>query len=177
MWKIGVDMNETYKKILQPDKDKNIFICGEAFSKKQCWIEGALETCYDVITKLYLPGINVTFDIEREEEEIIDDDEDIEKNIYTIDEVIKHNEEEENWIILEVDGKKNIYDVSKWIPHYPGGSAIMRGIEANKYYINNKGESPTDLFNGIGDHHNNMVMDKYLRKKNEFVILIGILDD
>ena len=60
--------------------------------------------------------------------------------------------------------------------HHPGGSAIMRGVEANKYYIDFKGESPTDLFNKIGDHHSKMVMDRYLRKENEFVKLVGILE-
>ena len=57
MWKTGSDMNDLYPKIMQPDKDKNIFICGEAFSKKQCWMEGALETSYDVLKKLKLDGI------------------------------------------------------------------------------------------------------------------------
>ena len=52
----------------------------------------------------------------------------------------------------------------------------MRGVEANKYYIDFKGDSPTDLFNKIGDHHSKMVMDRYLRKENEFVILVGVLE-
>ena len=59
MWKAGSDMNDLYPKIMQPDKGKNIFICGEAFSKKQCWIEGALETSYDVLKKLKLDGIEL----------------------------------------------------------------------------------------------------------------------
>ena len=179
MWKLGVDLNETYQKILQPDNKKNIFICGEAFSKKQCWIEGALETCYDVIKKLNLDGIEIFLDQEVEEVEEVEDEEEEQKinsedilNTFTIDEVL----ENDKWIILEIDGKKNIYDVSKWIPHHPGGSAIMKGIEANKYYINNEGDSPMDLFNKIGDHHNNMVINNYLKKENEYVKLIGILE-
>ena len=53
----------------------------------------------------------------------------------------------------------------------------MRGIEANKYYINYKGESPMDLFNKIGDHHNKMVIERYLKNENEFVKLVGLLED
>jgi len=30
----------------------NIYICGEAFSKKQAWIEGALETSESVIKSI-----------------------------------------------------------------------------------------------------------------------------
>ena len=59
MWKEGTDMNALYPKIMQPDKGKNIFICGEAFSKKQCWMEGALETSYDVLKKLKLDGVEI----------------------------------------------------------------------------------------------------------------------
>ena len=29
----------------------NIYICGEAYSKKQAWIEGSLETSNEVIKK------------------------------------------------------------------------------------------------------------------------------
>ena len=35
------------KKILNPMK--NIYICGEAFSHKQAWIEGALQTATNVL--------------------------------------------------------------------------------------------------------------------------------
>ena len=59
VWKPGFQMKQLYKQILQPEKDIPIFLCGEGFSKKQGWIEGCLETCYDVINKLDIPGINM----------------------------------------------------------------------------------------------------------------------
>ena len=52
MWKPGEDILDNYNKILQPDNKKNIFICVEAYSKKQCWIEGALETSTEVFNKI-----------------------------------------------------------------------------------------------------------------------------
>ena len=55
-WKLGIGLwsknrNSTvlYKKILQPNKNIPLFICGENYSKSQGWIEGALETSFDVI--------------------------------------------------------------------------------------------------------------------------------
>ena len=85
--------------------------------------------------------------------------------------------EEDEWIILEVGGKKNVYDVSKWIPHHPGGSAILRGVEANQHYRNPKlfPDSPTDLFKGVHYHIEEGAWDKYLVDKNDYVKLIGIL--
>jgi len=62
LWKPGNDINKLYNKIMKPDESKNIFICGEAYSKKQCWMEGALETCYDVIKKLNLKGIEIIYE-------------------------------------------------------------------------------------------------------------------
>ena len=51
-WDVGADMNEVYGKIMKPIDDKELYICGESFSKKQAWMEGSLETCYDVMKKL-----------------------------------------------------------------------------------------------------------------------------
>ena len=64
-WKEGEDMNKVYDKMLKPIDDKELYMCGESFSKKQAWIEGALETSYDVFEniknnndKLYKQRIN-----------------------------------------------------------------------------------------------------------------------
>ena len=53
-WKTGYDLNEISNKIIKPLESKEIYICGEAFSKKQGWIEGALDTCYNVLQTLPL---------------------------------------------------------------------------------------------------------------------------
>ena len=58
-WELGIGLwskneNSTilYKKILQPNKNIPLFICGENYSKSQGWIEGALETSFDIIKKI-----------------------------------------------------------------------------------------------------------------------------
>ena len=35
--------------MLKPYDDRNIYVCGEAYSLKQGWIEGALETCHELL--------------------------------------------------------------------------------------------------------------------------------
>ena len=86
--------------------------------------------------------------------------------------------EEDEWIILEVNGKKNVYDISEWIPKHPGGSSILRGVEANKHYQNPKlyPDSPTDLFKGNHVHAEAGAWEKYVEKNNDVVILIGYID-
>lgn len=49
-WKPRYDSASINKKMLNPIK--NIFICGEAFSMKQAWIEGALETSEEAIQSI-----------------------------------------------------------------------------------------------------------------------------
>jgi len=49
-WKPGYNSVKIAKELLNPIK--NIYICGEAFSHKQAWIEGALQTATDVLDML-----------------------------------------------------------------------------------------------------------------------------
>lgn len=187
-WKLGEDSQEVSKNILKPIKGKEVYICGEAYSMNQGWIEGSLDTCYSILSML--PPIK-GYDIvkyefmckdkemkEVKEVEKVETVETVEKvepedRYFTIDEVLKEDE----WIILEVNGFKNIYDVSQWIPHHPGGTSIFQGIEANNHYKNKKlyPDSPTDLFNGVHYHKEENAMEKYLQKKNNYVKLVGRL--
>ncbi|BAY89509.1 MULTISPECIES: flavin monoamine oxidase family protein [unclassified Tolypothrix] len=43
-WNIGVKSWEVKQKIIQPIADCSLYICGEAYSNAQGWVEGALET-------------------------------------------------------------------------------------------------------------------------------------
>lgn len=52
-WKNGFNMDDLYHKIIK-SSEKEIYVCGESYCKKQGWIEGCLETGYDVIKKLPL---------------------------------------------------------------------------------------------------------------------------
>ncbi len=49
-WKVGYDSDKIIKEMINPVK--NIYTCGEGFSKKQAWIEGALESAQLVINKI-----------------------------------------------------------------------------------------------------------------------------
>jgi hypothetical protein len=49
-WKVHTNSEEIYNKVLNPID--NIYICGEAYCKKQAWIEGALSMANDVIINI-----------------------------------------------------------------------------------------------------------------------------
>lgn len=49
-WKPECDSDKLSQKMINPLK--NVYICGEAFSQKQAWVEGALETSETVLLKI-----------------------------------------------------------------------------------------------------------------------------
>ena len=53
MWKAGLSVKERYEMIVKPFPE-NIYVVNEAYSKHQCWVEGSLSMCYDVLTRLIL---------------------------------------------------------------------------------------------------------------------------
>ena len=173
MWKPGFDMNTSYERILKPFDDKKIFICGEAFCKKQGWMEGALESCYDVIKKLCIPNFTIQYDVVKDD--VVKDD--VVKDNYTIDEVL--NIKDKKLIIFDKDGIKKIYDITNWIPEHPGGSIILKGVEANKHYKDKKKypKSPMDLFNEIHVHKTSDVFNNYIKNENSLVKYFGVLKD
>jgi monoamine oxidase len=57
-WKIGVNARLVSKRLSQPVHDVPLYICGEAWSHQQGWVEGALESTDDVLkTKLGVPPL------------------------------------------------------------------------------------------------------------------------
>ena len=171
MWKTGQDIDELYPSILKLNHEKEVYIAGESFSKRQGWIEGSLETCYDIIKILPLNGFDVISDDSQSKDisKIMD-----QMKYYSIDEVLQ----EKNWIILDHNGRKPIYDIKKWIPNHPGGNIILEGIKKNMYYKdkNNHPQSPIQLFR---EKHANVNADKIIMNnlinKNPQIKLIGYL--
>jgi monoamine oxidase len=51
-WKPKYDSRELYHSIQQPYSNVPLYICGENFSQNQGWVEGALESSFDVIKTL-----------------------------------------------------------------------------------------------------------------------------
>ena len=180
VWKPGYDPDKLYNQILKPFDNKLLFICGESYSMYQGWIEGSLETSYDVLEKIELDDISFNRNIKKKEEKK-DNSNNINKSykLYNIYDVIKAK----TWVIIELD-KKYIYDLSNWIDKHPGGeSAIENIIESNKYYINEGSNKkylikPIELFkNGAGSeiHKSKDVLNRFFKKENEFVKKVGIL--
>jgi monoamine oxidase len=57
LWKIHQKSWEVIPKMIQPDPSLEVYICGEAYSQNQTWVEGALETAEAVLQdKLGLPA-------------------------------------------------------------------------------------------------------------------------
>lgn len=55
-WRAGARSNDVIANIVQPDRELAFFICGEAFSRSQAWVEGAFETGAAVIDRLTRAG-------------------------------------------------------------------------------------------------------------------------
>lgn len=53
-WNIGVESPKVKDQIVKPFADKQLFICGEAYSDAQGWVEGALQTADLVLDKFGL---------------------------------------------------------------------------------------------------------------------------
>ena len=51
-FKPGVSSNKVANDIIKPFKTRELYITGEAYSKRQAWIEGALQTSDIVIRKI-----------------------------------------------------------------------------------------------------------------------------
>lgn len=56
-WNIGVKSWEVKEKIIQPLDDRPMYICGEAYSDAQGWVEGALQTADMLLEKLGLSAL------------------------------------------------------------------------------------------------------------------------
>jgi monoamine oxidase len=56
-WNIGVQSHNVKKEIIQPVKDRPLYICGEAYSDAQGWVEGALQTADMMLAKMGLKAL------------------------------------------------------------------------------------------------------------------------
>ena len=182
VWRPGYNYHKLYKETMKPYYDQQIFICGESFSKNQGWIEGCLETSYDVLEQIKIDDISFKRDVENKEDNIdnIDNIQINTKNdLYNIYDVIKKR----TWVVIELD-KKYIFDISNWIEKQPNGKwDLEKAIEFNKYYIQEgKDENymikPIEVFkkgNSDSIHKSKDIINKYFKQQNEFTKQVGIL--
>lgn len=123
-WRPLVNSELIYNKIQNPFT--NIYICGETFSKNQGWIEGSLETAYDVYNKI----------INSSKEKI---------NKYTVFDVSVSN----NLTIID----NRVYDLSKmnWIEKHPGGDIIKKAIGIDSTHMFKYISHPAYVMNILSD--------------------------
>ncbi len=50
-WQVGIDSDAAMAGMVRPLPDLELFVCGEAWSRRQGWVEGALETAEAVLTE------------------------------------------------------------------------------------------------------------------------------
>ncbi len=56
-WNIGVKSWEVKKQIIKPFDKRSLYICGEAYSDAQGWVEGALQTADMMLEKMGIPSM------------------------------------------------------------------------------------------------------------------------
>lgn len=173
MWRTKFPMDETYKKLLKPFNDKEIYMCNEAFCKHQCWIEGSLDMAADILGKLKSKKPKIekfplkqkggkTMKTTKKEDKKKEDKKDYKS--FTLEQVLKKN----NLIIFEYNNKKWVHKIMpKWFKEHPGGKERLKeGVDANNFYDKKNPDrskkSPTQLFKSIAIHGSSSVFKKYI---------------
>lgn len=169
-WKKGVDANKIYKKMIKP-LNKELYICGDSYSLRQAWQEGALETSNLVFNKITLIKTNKTkkkkFNHKLKHKLKHKGGKNVEKKtnkkkLITLKELAKHNKANDAWIGI----RGSVYDVSNWFGKHPGGAQALLG---------NIGKDSTDIFNKINAHKGSQMVKKMLKGIGPEVIKIGKL--
>ena len=181
MWRTKFPMDETYKKLLKPLDDKEIYLCNEAFSRHQCWIEGSLDMATDILGKLkskkprieklsLKQGGGKTVKHEKDKKDY---------KSFTLEQVLKKR----NLIIFEYNGKKWVHKIMpKWFNEHPGGKERLKeGVDANSFYDKKNEDrskkSPTQLFKSISVHGSSSVLKKYIIDEEfpQYIKRVGLL--
>jgi monoamine oxidase len=55
-WHLSVDSEQVARDILQPKPELPVFVCGEAYSHQQGWVEGALRTADEMLQRHFKLG-------------------------------------------------------------------------------------------------------------------------
>ena len=132
------------KKILQPFPKEKLYICGESYSQRQGWVEGALETSEEIIKLINNIKTN------KKQQKGGDKKKTKKIKYFTKKEVSKHNKPDDLWIIIE----KNVLNVTEWQHSHPGSPMPIQAFG---------GKDATKAFLGRG-HSNNAkkIMKKFI---------------
>jgi hypothetical protein len=123
-WLPLVNSDIIYNQIQNPFR--NIYICGETFSRWQGWIEGALETASEVYQKITNPISN-------------------DKKLYSENDISKSKN------LTIINGR--VYDLSKmdWINTHPGGNIIEKAIGIDSTHMFEYISHPAYVMNILED--------------------------
>lgn len=174
-WRKNNEADKISKEILQPFKDEKLFICGSAYSERQGWVEGALETSEEVLKLInniktnkkthhvnpitknnYVKqdggGKEKTKKKSKKQKSKKSNKSKKSKKLkkYTRKEVSKHNKQNDLWVIIN----KNVLDVTKWQHSHPGSPGPLQHFG---------GKDATNAFNGRGhSDYAKKLMKKYI---------------
>jgi cytochrome b involved in lipid metabolism len=159
-FKKGVDSTIITKEMIHPIPNQSIYVCGEAFSNHQGWIEGALESSTKVAKyilkrksprqKFSLANIQLKTKTQKPKKSSVSNKK------YTMTEVKKHNKESDVWIVID----DQVLDVTNWLKDHPGGKSIIMTMA---------GKNATEKFNSIPAH--NLSIKKTLFPKFKIGVL------
>jgi len=151
LWGVGCNPDTLYEEIMQPIKNKKLYIGGECYSMNQGWIEGSLETCYSILMKLDVGNYDVVKNKSKSlsiVKEVVDNskeiDDVVEDKKYTINEIMDINKKNKDKLIIldlqelldsgsynDLDGEiveytkmgvnKRVYSIKEWYEKHPGG--------------------------------------------------------
>ena len=108
VWKPNADSDRVMDSLISGSYPalQGIHVCGEAYSHRQGWIEGALETADMVVQWM------------RKRHGAI--------RTYTLAEIARSVHPTSSVKLIVVGG--NVYDIKDWIPKHPGGKVILSAV-------------------------------------------------
>lgn len=153
-WNLGVHAEKINKEIEKPFSNEDLYICGESYSMRQGWCEGALESSNSIINLLNGIKKNKTpkksnkikntigknskkKSKKKRKKKSSKEEQEGGKSLksYTLKEIKKHNKKNNLWIII----KDKVVNVTKWQNSHPGGSSILKkygGKDATEAFVN-----------------------------------------
>lgn len=111
VWKPNADSDRVMDSLISGSHPalRGVYVCGEAYSHRQGWIEGALETADRVVATL-TNGVKPHRAFRA----------------YTLAEIARSAHPTSSAKLIVIGG--SVYDIKDWIPKHPGGKVILSAV-------------------------------------------------